>query len=275
MTAFPNESEFAHQYAQQRDALLAHVVEQLAADSDVVAIWLEGSFGRGEGDNLSDLDLGIVMRDERLPAIVADPGAFMRGLIATSLEIPAPSNAPPGGAFLLTWASWGECGVPFQVDWYWYPASTAVRPAASRIVMTRPGCVIPVATSAPLAATDREEAIDSAIRSALLMTMIAAKSFARGNPWNVVHHLWTVDRYRATLAWLVAHGESPTYDQVKHARPSDTLAATREEQAALLRALCSAIRELAATAGRGDRFAEAMAATERYLDGVLGESATD
>ncbi|MGC4192083.1 MAG: nucleotidyltransferase domain-containing protein [Thermomicrobiales bacterium] len=223
----------AADYARNRDRLLADLVAGLERDPDVVSVWLEGSLGRGGADDLSDLDIGIVVKDGRIAEIVADPGRFVRNLAVTCLEIPAPSNAPPGGAFLLTWASWGDTGLPFQVDWYWYPASTAIRPAASRIVMERPGYGIPVAASAPLVAIDRDAAISDAIRSALLRTMIAAKSLARGNPWNVVHHLRSVDRLRATLAWLVVHGESPTYDQVKYTRPSHTLPATREEQAGL------------------------------------------
>lgn len=261
-----DDAPFMRHYAQQRDALLAHVVKQLAADPDVVAVWLEGSFGRNAGDELSDLDIGIAMQDDRLPAIAADPGAFVRRLVPTSLENPAPSNAPPGGAFMLTWVSWADVGVPFQVDWYWYPVSMAIRPAASRIVLDRPGSAIPVAEClAAISATER----DAAIRDALAMTVIAAKSIARGNAWSVAAHLRSIARLGATLEWLNAHGVPPTYDQVKHARPAGDVPNTTTDQLAVLRSLLKAIAtEIPRSDVDTDAFADALRQAHAYLDAI-------
>lgn len=90
------EGGFGAAHARERDASLDVLVRHLARDPDVLAVWLEGSLGRGTADDLSDLDLGVVVEDGRMPAIAGDPGGAVRSVVETSLEIPAPANAPPG-----------------------------------------------------------------------------------------------------------------------------------------------------------------------------------
>lgn len=48
-------------YAAARDRLLVQIVETLSADPRFTAAWLTGSFGRGTGDDVSDLDLNVVV----------------------------------------------------------------------------------------------------------------------------------------------------------------------------------------------------------------------
>lgn len=50
-------------YRIHRDALLQHMLAVLRADERFVAAWLTGSLARGEGDDLSDLDLSVVVAD--------------------------------------------------------------------------------------------------------------------------------------------------------------------------------------------------------------------
>src|SRR5690349_1264163 len=54
--------------AAMRDAILARIVEKAATDERVVAAWLTGSFGRGEDDAWSDLDLHFAIEDAHLDA---------------------------------------------------------------------------------------------------------------------------------------------------------------------------------------------------------------
>lgn len=268
-------SGFAAGYARERDRLLAHLVDRLERDPDVAAVWLEGSLGRGDADDLSDLDIGIVVKDERIAGIVADPGRFVRDLVGTSLEIASPSNAPAGGAFLLTWVAWGDAGLPFQVDWYWYAASTAMRPAAARPLMDRSTIPIPVATLPMLSDEERDAAIADAIRSVLSMIVIAAKRIARGNPWIVASHLRSVDRLRQAAEWLIAHDQRPPYDALRSLERRSPVPNTHEAQATLLRAQLAALRGTIAAAGRKEQFSEAADRAERYLGGVLGPRSPD
>lgn len=50
-------------YRASRDALLQHILAVLSADERFVAAWLTGSLARGEEDDLSDLDLSVVVAD--------------------------------------------------------------------------------------------------------------------------------------------------------------------------------------------------------------------
>ena len=55
----------------EREALLARITESLEADGRIAAAWLFGSMGRGETDDLSDLDLRVVAYDEHIESICA------------------------------------------------------------------------------------------------------------------------------------------------------------------------------------------------------------
>jgi len=59
-------------HSAERDILLQRAQAVLAQDSRVSAAWLFGSLGRGDADELSDLDLFIIVADEQHEAIVAD-----------------------------------------------------------------------------------------------------------------------------------------------------------------------------------------------------------
>lgn len=261
---------FAAGYAQERNRLLAHLVEMLERDPDVVAVWLEGSLGRGTADDLSDLDIGIVMRDERIPGIVADPSAYVRSLVDTCLEIPSPGNAPPRGAFLLTWVAWGDERIPFQVDWYWYEASSAIRPVDAHVVLDRASDPVPVADLPALPDGERDEAIADAIRMALSMIVITAKRIVRGNPWIVASHLHSVDRSRGTAAWMIEHRQRPPYATLREMGLREDVPNTRDGQIALLRAQFADLCNLIALSGQAGTFAVAVDRAARYLDGVLG-----
>ncbi|MGB3330852.1 MAG: nucleotidyltransferase domain-containing protein [Thermomicrobiales bacterium] len=268
-------TRFATAYARERDLLRAHLVAALARDPDVQAIWLEGSFGRGTADDVSDLDLGIVIRDERLPAIAADPGAAVRTLVGTCLDIPAPANAPPGGAFVLTWVRWGELEIPFQVDWYWYPASSAIRPDAARVLLDRLPTALAVAVPHRMSRPERDAAIADAIGQALSMALIAAKSIHRGNAWRIASHLIAVDRARLAAAWLLAHDQPIAYPTSRGLGLQGDVPTTRDEQAGVLRGIVADLAAVIAEAGMDAGFADALRLATQYLDGLLGPGDQD
>ncbi|HUZ01769.1 MAG TPA: hypothetical protein VMU89_15575 [Thermomicrobiaceae bacterium] len=85
----------------ERQALLDRAVEMLAADRRVAAAWLVGSLGRDAADDLSALDLWVVVEDDHMAAIAADRRAFAARIGRPVLVQEAPRNAPPGGAYLL------------------------------------------------------------------------------------------------------------------------------------------------------------------------------
>lgn len=166
------------QYREERDRLLERIVLALAGDERIVAAWLAGSLGRDQSDDISDLDLRVVVRDDSLADIVANPDGFVRAIVPVIMEIHAPQNAPAGGAYLLTWIP-GASGLQ-QVDWYWQGEATATRPNNMEILFERrqiPG------EDRHLALDDSEieERVASWFREALLRTFIAAKYLRRGD----------------------------------------------------------------------------------------------
>jgi predicted nucleotidyltransferase len=53
-----------------RDKLLDNALDDLTNDSDVLAIYLAGSLGKGNFDNYSDIDLHIIVIPEKKPDFI-------------------------------------------------------------------------------------------------------------------------------------------------------------------------------------------------------------
>jgi len=121
----------------EREALLSRLTRLLEGDERIAAAWLFGSVGRGEADDLSDLDLRVVVHDEHIGGICAGRQAYTAQAGEAVLFGEAPQNRPPGGAFLLTLYA-GEFG-PQEVDWTWEPLSTACLWPGTRLLLNRAG----------------------------------------------------------------------------------------------------------------------------------------
>ena len=61
-------------------ALISRFTEVCSADDRIVAAFLSGSHARGEADEYSDLDLGLITTDEAFENLMADREAFIRRL---------------------------------------------------------------------------------------------------------------------------------------------------------------------------------------------------
>jgi len=61
-------------------ALISRFTEVCSADDRIVAAFLSGSHARGEADEYSDLDLGLITTDEAFENVMSDRGAFIRRL---------------------------------------------------------------------------------------------------------------------------------------------------------------------------------------------------
>ncbi|MBA3378560.1 MAG: nucleotidyltransferase domain-containing protein [Chloroflexia bacterium] len=216
-------------YCRERDCLLSWIVNALRSDETVVAAWLGGSFGRGNADDLSDIDLWVVVEDDQINAIAAAPSAFVRALVRTIMEIEAPGNAPSGGAYLLTWID-GASG-PQQVDWYVQSASKAVRPANTALLFERQP--IPVGYPREMMSPEAmRAALNDAVRDSLLMAFIATKHARRGDPWTTASQLMHLAACIGTVEWLLEHGTSPAFDDRARSPLPNTIPATRDDQLA-------------------------------------------
>ena len=106
-----------------RDQLLSSLIRQLRADDRVRAAWLAGSLGRGNADDLSDIDLWLAVSDHLMGEVAADPVAWVRARCDASLAFSVPQNAAAGGAYVFSLV---RCPHGLQqVDWYWAPAMSS------------------------------------------------------------------------------------------------------------------------------------------------------
>lgn len=140
-------------YAARRDGWLARVVESLRADDRFVGAWLAGSFGRGTQDEMSDLDLHVVLADDADPLlrkpiqVWANTTPERREVFERfgSLVITHENhwNAICDGTFtLLAYAD------QVMVDWQFIPASKALRPPFTQLLFAKiaiPYAPMPVA----------------------------------------------------------------------------------------------------------------------------------
>lgn len=156
-------------YCAERDALLQDITSILERDHRVNAAWLFGSLGRGDEDDLSDLDVWVVVADEHLGIIAAQRRHYVTQASSLLLLVEAPQNAPAGGAYLMAMYE-GKAG-PHLVDWYWQAQSDApVIPRQTRLLFNRAG-------SAPMGLTRSERGVEASSEQDALESIANAISF--------------------------------------------------------------------------------------------------
>jgi hypothetical protein len=232
-------------YARRRDALLSTLTATLSTDERFIAGWLTGSVGRGEQDELSDLDLTLVVAEPYASTLCSRPWQVAGKTTAERLALfstfgePAVihennNNAPEGGTF--------TCVIYKQlvgvVDWILRPAATAERPPDSRLLWDRMG--IPLVAPPPAAPVE-QRASEAAELVAFfwMMAFVTAKYIGRGR------HVF-VNSWLQQLAYLGDEVEQRLKGETWHYRSGShiTLQPIRESQLALLRQLCERIQTL-------------------------------
>jgi hypothetical protein len=199
-------------WTEERDGLLAHIVRSLEGDHRVRAVWLAGSQGRGSADDWSDSDLGIVLIDEAMPRLLAEPLQFVRAITPTVMHMESPQNAPAGGTHVLTMIP-GHFG-PQQVDWYWLPESSATRPVDTRLVFERRS--IPVTPALPpLTAGEIETALKASLRDTLQMAFMVGKHLRRQDLAAALRALDYMVTCCGKAAWYENHDRHPRYEEIR------------------------------------------------------------
>ena len=113
------------EHREDRMALLASLLDFWQADERIRAAWLWGSFGRGEADDLSDLDPWLSVADD----MVTEMGPVLRQYAEQTNSFIVggedPQNAPAGGGSFGSLHE-GRHGL-LHVDCYWQPVSARLR----------------------------------------------------------------------------------------------------------------------------------------------------
>jgi predicted nucleotidyltransferase len=163
---------------EERDRLLSRVQQVLEADRRVTAAWLSGSYGRGEADAWSDLDLHVAVMDEHFEEFIADHQTLFANcgqqLHVISHGIPSWSM-PHGRFWLVQYAPY-----MLEVDWNIGPTAATTRPEASYMLFDRVG--IPITPPLPPVEEDfRRAEAKNQLDFFWAMAPIAVKFTGRGH----------------------------------------------------------------------------------------------
>lgn len=190
-------------YASRRDALLARIVGMLEADQRVRAAWLSGSFGRGEADAWSDLDLHIVVDDHLLAGFWSErDGLYIRVGQPVLVQPEMESNSQAGGHFQLV-----VYDGPLEVDWNIGPLSQARRPSTSQMIVEH--VAVTVHTPPPIAPTNRLTWLDHQLTFFWAMAPIAVKYIGRAQTRRAVRQIDLLSGALVTLWRLVGDASEP------------------------------------------------------------------
>lgn len=226
------------QYAANRDKLLQHIIAVLSADERFVAAWLTGSFGRGEQDELSDLDLSVVVADsstqsfcacseEAITRITSDERLAFYQQFGRPLVLREQRSFEGSGCF--NHVSYRE--IAAVVDWVFLPQAATRRPTECRLLFDRVG--IPVAHPATIESVEERAArASSEVGFFWVMMTVALKYLSRRD---------TVAFYGfvSALYWAIQNVKRHvTGASWKYRRVDFALVCTQQEQAVMLRQLC-------------------------------------
>ncbi len=178
----PAVADALREHREDRAALRASLTDFWQADARIRAALLWGSFGRGEADDLSDLDPWLLVADEAAASIEPVLRGYAEAtgsLICGSENIP--QYAPPGGGY-VGFLHEGRHGL-LQVDCYWQPVSVPLPEAEYAVLFDRQAEVYLDQKYSDL--TPPEEAsglqaeVEPGLRFTWFMFLITAKSLAR------------------------------------------------------------------------------------------------
>lgn len=222
----------------ERQQWLARMTQLLWADRTLAAAWLAGSLGRGDEDDLSDIDLWVIVADTFISGVLSNPHGFVGRFEKPILLEAAPQNAPPGGAYVL--ALYARETGPLQVDWYWQQVSDARIPPDARLLFDRVGirsADLPV----PPVGAERAELLAAKVAFQWAMLSIAAKKVARRHSRAALAMIGTIERTIAEMQWLCGGRDTPPSYKDECTAPPPTEPAA---QLATLRALADATHTL-------------------------------
>jgi len=233
-------------YRQGRDALLARIVTELSNDERCAAAWLTGSYAWENADEVSDLDISLVVADPYSKGLcarleqVSDQATPERLALFRRFGEPAlihenNNNAPEGGTFTFVLYA----GSALMVDWTIIPQAQAARPLPSILLFDKAN--IPV--SSPPGPEDLEQSRKTVAEQWAFFWMMSAvtiKYIIRADDVFVIQWL-------ENLHGLVHEIERRIHREPwKYTRGSlSQLRPTRQGQVKSLRQLCGRMQELA------------------------------
>src|SRR5688572_1035382 len=234
-------------YRQSREVFLTSIITELSGDERCVAAWLTGSYARNDADEVSDLDIRVVIAEPYIEILcarleqVSHTTTPERLVLFSKFGKPAlihenNNNAPEGGTF--TFVMYSNSAV--MMDWTLIPLDKAKRPYQSQLLFDKAGIFI---SSLPELEELEQSRRFVAEQWAFfwMMTAITIKYIIRGdlvfvqNWLEELHKLIReIDRRMEGISWLQAYVRG----SVSPFQP------TREKQIASLRELVLKMQKL-------------------------------
>lgn len=131
-------------YRQSREVLLTSIITELSSDERCLAAWLAGSYARDDADEVSDLDIRVVIAEPYSETLCARQEQVShtttpeRFALFSKFGEPAlihenNNNAPAGGTF--TFVLYSDSAL--MVDWTLLPQKNAERPSQSLLLFDK------------------------------------------------------------------------------------------------------------------------------------------
>ncbi len=177
----PAVADALREHREDRAALLASLTASWQGDTRIRAALLWGSFGRGNADDLSDLDPWLLVADNAPAEMepVLRQYAEETGSLITGKN--TPQHAPPGGGYISLLHE-GRHGL-LQVDCYWQPQSLALAEAEYTVLFDRGAEPYADQEHPKLAAAEEAQGLQAEVEHGLFFTwfmfLITAKYLAR------------------------------------------------------------------------------------------------
>jgi predicted nucleotidyltransferase len=233
-------------YRQSRDDLLTRIVIELSNDEHFVAAWLTGSYARNDADDVSDIDIHVVVGKPYSEILCARQAQVSPITTEERLELfrkfgePAlihenNNNAPKDGTFTFVLYS----GSALMIDWVLRPQMNTERPSQSVLLFDRGN--IPVSAPAPEDVEESKKAVAEVWAFFWMMTAITIKYIVREDlvfvqEWLEILHgmVREIERRIERVPWQNAYVRGSL----------SKLQPTREKQIESLKQLCERMKEL-------------------------------
>ncbi len=263
-------------YQQRRNALLTRIATELSGDERCLAAWLTGSYGRGDADEVSDLDICLVLAETYRGSLCTRLEQVSSRTSKERLELfrkfgePAlihenNNNAPPDGTF--TFVLYGGSAV--MVDWTIIPPANAARPFQSVLLFDK--------ANIPISPPPEAEGLEQSRKAVAeqwaffwMMMAVTIKYIIRKD--NVFVANWLENLHRLTQEIGRRIQRKPwTYTRGSVSQLPSSL----QQQVESIRALCKNMQELALEVERFSGIVPAlpMAEIETLLSLITEENA--
>ena len=233
-------------YRQNRDALLEKIVTELSNDERFVAAWLTGSYGRNDADEVSDLDLRLVVAEPynevlcRRHEQVSHRTTRERFELFSRFGNPAlihenNNNAPKGGTFTFVLYA----GSAVMIDWILIPLSRAKRMHPSRLLFDKVS--IPVSPPEPEDKEQSRKFVAEQWAFFWMMTAITIKYIIRRDLVFVQNWL---EQLHALIREIERRIEGVSWEDAYTRGSISQFQPTREKQIESLRQLINRMQDL-------------------------------